>query len=409
MKLNKLYLLLLPLLVSFFEKEKIVVDAAATQDFYRTIETDAEGWVWDGFEAFENVQASKSWEHGTFEKNKTGTYKFKGTDISILGYKGLVGGTIEVDIDGNKETVSLTSSKDFYQQELYTKNNLADDWHTLTITSLEEGKWHCIDAIRVNMNKEAYLENYNLALVGNIMCSVMNPTGGGNHDINVIRNEKYYEVGTSGCGPAQYDSFNGSGRGYFYVGFVFEEEIPFSKLVFQEGDTWFDGGWFSDGDIKVEVRHNGSWTTVSLKERVNYPTSDRREDFGVSCEIYTFDFETIVGDAIRLIGMTGGSSNFVSIAQIEVYSNPDAKTLHTGYDYKEACIFEVKEELPGGDTSDTPSEEPSVEPSETPSEEPSEEPTEPVKKGCKGATTSSSIIALLSIASLVLSKKRKNK
>ena len=407
MKLSKLYLLTLPLLLSFAQSEEITVNAESKQDFYRTIETDAEGWEWNGFEAFENVDASKSWEHGTFEKNKTGTYRFKGTDIKILGYKGLVGGSIEVDIDGNKETVSLSASSDQYQQLLYSSYNLSDDWHTITITSLEDGKWHCIDAIQVNMNKEAYLENYNLALVGNIMCSVMNPTGGGNHDINVIRNEKYYEVGTSGCGPAQYDSYNGSGRGYFYVGFVFEEEIPFSKLVFQEGDTWFDGGWFADGDIKVEVRHNGSWTAVTLNERLNYPSSDNRADFGVSCEIYTFNFETITGDAIRLIGMSGGSSNFVSIAQIEVYSNPDALTLHTGYDYKAACIFEANKQTPDGDTSETPSEEPSVEPSEQPSTEPNE-PTPPTpKKGCKG-TASTTLIALASLAGILFIKRKKN-
>ena len=87
MKLNKLYLLILPLLMSFVQKEEIVVSADEKQDFYRTIETDAEGWTWNGFEAFENVEASKSWEHGTFEKNNTGTYRFKGTDINILGYK----------------------------------------------------------------------------------------------------------------------------------------------------------------------------------------------------------------------------------------------------------------------------------------------------------------------------------
>lgn len=390
MKVNKLFLLILPLLFALFSNNGVSANADdGIQDFYRKIETDANGWVWDGFELFENTDASRCWEHGTFEANKTGTYRFKGNSLSIVGYKGVAGGSIEVDIDGETEEVSLEGIQDSYQNILYTSAELSDDWHTLTITSLEEGKWHCIDAIIVNINKEAYLQNYNLAQVGKIICSVMNPTGGGNKDINVIRNEKIYEVGTSGCGPAQYDSFNGSGKNYFYIGFEFEEEIPFSKFVFQEGDTWFDGGWFANGDIKVEVRQDGIWTPVELIEEVNYPKSNLRKDFGVSCEIFTFKFETIEGDAIRLIGLSGGSSNFVSIAQVEVYSNAEALTLHNGYNYKDACVFEIEsEENPpvGGDdnTNDSDNSE----------------------KGC-GGTIIPSLIVIAPAALVLLIKKRK--
>ena len=128
------------------------------------------------------------------------------------------------------------------------------------------------------------------------------------------------------------------------MGYSFAEELPFSKLVFQEGDTWFDGGWFSDGDIKVQVRKDGAWKDVTLTEPVGYPVSDAREDFGQSCEIYTFSFEKTAGDAIRLIGMTGGTSNFVSVSQIEVYAEADAKTLEQGYDYRAATVYELEEE-----------------------------------------------------------------
>ena len=124
------------------------------------------------------------------------------------------------------------------------------------------------------------------------------------------------------------------------MGYAFKEEIPFSKLVFQEGDTWVDGGWFSDGDVKVQVRKNGTWKDVELQKPTGYPSSDVREDFGQSCEVYTFVFDTITGDAIRLIGMTGGTSNFVSVSQIEVYSNANAMTLSEGYNYRKATIYE---------------------------------------------------------------------
>lgn len=402
MNMKKLFILII--LLGVLVLPKTLVNAAeGVQEFYRTIETDSEGWTWNGFELVENYEASKFWEHGTFEKGKTGVYRFKGTDLHIIGYKGIVGGSIEVDIDGKKEIVSLAGEKDEYQSVLYTNNELTFDWHTLTITSLEDGKWHAIDAIKVNIDKEAYFENYNLAQVGKIISSVMNPTGGGNHDINVIRNEKIYDVGTSGCGPSQYDSFNGSGKNYFFVGFQFDEEIPFSKLVFQEGDTWFDGGWFANGDIRVEVRQNGIWSTVVLKEDINYPNSNERKDFGVSCEIYTFTFDTMVGDAIRLIGLAGGSSNFVSIAQIEVYSNQDALTLHGGYDYRDACVFEIKTEEPPVD--DTPTDNPSGDlPTDNPGENPNENNSQ--DNGCGGSIVPS-LIAIIPVVLVLFVKKRK--
>ena len=402
MNMKKLFILII--LLGVLVLPKTLVNAAeGVQEFYRTIETDSEGWSWNGFELVENYEASRSWEHGTFEKGKTGVYRFKGTDLHIIGYKGIVGGSIEVDIDGKKEIVSLAGEKDEYQSILYTNNELTFDWHTLTITSLEDGKWHAIDAIKVNIDKEAYLKNYNLAQVGKIISSVMNPIGGGNHDINVIRNEKIYDVGTSGCGPSQYDSFNGSGKNYFFVGFQFDEEIPFSKLVFQEGDTWFDGGWFANGDIRVEVRQNGIWSTVVLKEDVNYPNSNERKDFGVSCEIYTFTFDTMVGDAIRLIGLAGGSSNFVSIAQIEVYSNQDALTLHGGYDYRDACAFEVKTEEPPVD--DTPTDNPGDDlPTDNPGGNSNENNNQ--DNGCGGSIVPS-LIAISPVILVLFVKKRK--
>lgn len=312
-----------------------------TQNYYRTVESDAEGWTWNGFDLIENDKASRNWEHGTYSAGGTGEYRFKGDAIEIITCTLPDGGRLKVEIDGqDKGTVSLYSEAEIYRNTVASFTDLGAGWHNLKITSTDDDKWHAVDAIKVNISKDVYVENYNLALIGDIICSVPNPTGGGNRDLNVIRNEKIYPVGTSGAGPAQYDSMCGSGRGYFYMGYSFKEEMTFSKLVFQEGDTWFDGGWFSDGDVKVQVCQNGTWKDVNLQKQTGYPSSDKREDFGQSCEIYTFVFDTITGDAIRLIGMTGGSSNFVSVSQIEVYAKADALTLADGYDYRKATVYE---------------------------------------------------------------------
>lgn len=317
------------------------------QHYYRMVETDAEGWTWEGFSLIENDKASRNWEHGTYSAGATGEYRFKGKALEIVGCLSPSGGSLSVEIDGvDKGSISLHSDETRYRAVLGSYDGLTEDWHTVRLISEEEGKWHAVDGIRVDMPKDVYIANYNLALVGDIICSVPEPTGGGNRDLNVVRNEKIYPVGTTGAGPAQYDSFCGSGRGYFYMGYSFAEELPFSKLVFQEGDTWFDGGWFAEGDIKVQVRCGGTWTDVELTAPVGYPVSDSREDFGQSCEIYTFSFEETKGDAIRLIGMTGGTSNFVSISQIEVYAYGDAQTLAEGYDYRKATVYELQDNHP---------------------------------------------------------------
>ncbi len=396
--------------ISAWNKPATVSAATATR-YLKSVETDAEGWSWNGFTLVANEQASRVWETGTYSASATGEYRYKGDYLEIYGYKGPEGGEISVEIDGVAiETLSLKASADTYKA-LLGSYETSYGWHTLKITSLTEGKWHSIDYIKIDIGKEAYCANYNLALVGNILCSVMHPTGGGNRDLNVVRNEKVYEVGVSGVGPLQYDSYNGSGRGYFYMGYTFTEELTFSRLVFQEGETWFDGGWFADGDVKVQVQTNSGWKDVTLVSPVNYPVSDTRADFGQNCEIYTFDFEPIAGKAIRLIGMSGGSSNFVSVAQIEVYSNRDALTLHGGYDYKNAVVFEPQikpvDEDPGQSSSSSqPSSE--TQSAEKSSAQSAASQTPAEQGGCNGTAGAAALSSLFCLAAATAFIKRKN-
>lgn len=328
------------------------VQAETPIKFMRSVETDAEGWTFVGFDPIENDNASRSFEHGTFSAGATAEYKFKSDRIELFGYKGPIGGSLKIEIDGkDKETVSLDGAEDAYKSKIASYELDSDAWHTLKITSATDGKWHAIDYVNVALDKAVYEKYYNLALVGDIICSVPNPTGGGNKDLNVIRNEKYYAVGTS-AGPLQYDSFHNSGREIFYMGYSYSTDMTFAKLVFQEGATWATGGWFADGEISVQVRSGGSWKTVETTKPVGYPVGDAQSDFGENCETYTFEFEPITGDAIRIYGMTGGTENFVSVAQIEVYGACDVKTIAEGWDYKQAVHYEVGgNRLPDGDGS----------------------------------------------------------
>ena len=76
-----------------------------------------------------------------------------------------------------------------------------------------------------------------------------------------------------------------------------------------------------------------------------------------------------------------------------MYSNQEALTLHGGYNYKDACAFEIfKEEPP------VEEENPDVDLDENDNQE----------KGCFGAV-STSLMAITPIALVVFIKKRKNK
>lgn len=59
------------------------------------------------------------------------------------------------------------------------------------------------------------------------------------------------------------------------MGYDFDDILTFSKLVFQEGDHWADGGWFQNASsLKIQVRNGGEWTNVPLLNDPGYPASD---------------------------------------------------------------------------------------------------------------------------------------
>src|SRR5262249_62002596 len=84
-------------------------------------------------------------------------------------------------------------------------------------------------------------------------------------------------------------------------------------VVFQEGINFFDGGWFDT--LTVQVRQNGVWTNVAnLVSTPPYPPND-----AVNYETYTLTFDDTVGDGIRIDGAPGGSADFISVGELEVY------------------------------------------------------------------------------------------
>jgi hypothetical protein len=122
-------------------------------------------------------------------------------------------------------------------------------------------------------------------------------------------------VGTNNSSQ-QYDSWDGDNAATEdWIGYTFSSAKTFTKVVFQEGMHFGDGGWFTAAPT-VQVRQNGTWVTVS--NRVVTPAYPGNN--GTSFESFTITFTQIQGDAIRLYGTPAGSAQFISVGELEVYA-----------------------------------------------------------------------------------------
>jgi hypothetical protein len=148
---------------------------------------------------------------------------------------------------------------------------------------------------------------------GTPIASVMNPTGGGNHDIGVIRDGVFPPVGSQNSFQ-QYDTYNGTTRTSEWIGYQFSSQHSFVKVVFQEGKHFWDGGWFTN--MRVQVRQGGAWIDVAgATVSPTYPGNN-----WVSYETFTFTFPAVSGDGLRIFGAPGGGVSFISVGEIRVFS-----------------------------------------------------------------------------------------
>ena len=170
-----------------------------------------------------------------------------------------------------------------------------------------------------------------LTQLGEIIARVPNPTGGGNYDLEVIRDGVKPAVGTS-VDLEQYDSYDGNTLATEdWIGYSYTSYYSFRRVVFQEGIHFFDGGWFDD--LIVQVRQDGVWTAVTgLVATPAYAGNN-----GVNYETYVLDFDLAVGDGIRLYGTPGGSSGFISVGELEVFAGRPANCGDGTIDSDEQC------------------------------------------------------------------------
>ena len=153
-----------------------------------------------------------------------------------------------------------------------------------------------------------------LTTAGTIVAAVTAPTGGGNHNIAIIRDGDKPPVGTN-ASNRQYDTYDGDNiAAEDWIGYTYPRPQGFTRIVFQEGMHFINGGWFES--LTAQVRQNGTWVTIApVTITPPYPGYDN----DVSFESYTLDFPLVMGDGIRIDGVPGGSSDFISVGELEVY------------------------------------------------------------------------------------------
>ena len=164
-----------------------------------------------------------------------------------------------------------------------------------------------------------------LTQLGAVIARVTAPlSGGGSPDIEIIRDgDKPPTNPTATADPTrQYDTYDGfNAAAEDWIGYSFASSQTFTRVVFQEGTHYWDGGWFDS--LTVQVRQGGVWVEVSgLSISPAYPAADN----GLAFETYTLSFAPIEGEAIRLFGAPGGLSEFISVAELDVFGVGDGTT-----------------------------------------------------------------------------------
>lgn len=320
-------------------------------EYSRKVPVKDKGWTHDGFEKIYNPEIEGKIGYVSIKSGAKLTYTFDGSSVGVSAMLCPGGGRVEIYVDGiSYGTASLkTDPADgasgsvsvCYGQTIKKIRGLSEGSHVLEIIALDEGKQHLIEYASIACSKAeylSYLEEYyaslpagtNLAQVKGVkvICSVMTPGpgSGGNPSVSVINDGKYFTDFSNL--KQQYDTFLGfDNAGKLveknfddYFGFTYDAELTFGKVIFHEGGHWNGGGWFANGDVRVEVLTDDGWVNAEYSIDKPYPVGNTLADFGPFGETYTFTLKNKTkGKGIRIIGTPGGSQKLASCAEMEVY------------------------------------------------------------------------------------------
>lgn len=139
------------------------------------------------------------------------------------------------------------------------------------------------------------------------------PIGGGNWDPEVMRDGDFPPVGSDDS-QRQFDTYHAGDQGTLdWVGYVFNEPKPITRLIYQEGKHFFDGGWWELLVVQHQTAPNVWVDTLGVTITPAYAG-----DNGINFETYDIDFPTVNATGVRLIGRPGGSARFISVGELRV-------------------------------------------------------------------------------------------
>ncbi|HXI58087.1 MAG TPA: PKD domain-containing protein [Polyangia bacterium] len=159
-----------------------------------------------------------------------------------------------------------------------------------------------------------------LTAAGTPIALINAPNGGGSKSLAVISDGVFPAEGSTDM-TVQYDTYTGdTARQEDWIGYQFAVAQTFGALTYQEGIHFSDGGWWSS--LKVQVRQSGVWVDAGgLLVSPAYAGAG-----GNNYKTYNLKFSSIVGDAIRLDGVPGGSARFISVGELRVIGGSSGGT-----------------------------------------------------------------------------------
>ena len=229
--------------------------------------------------------------------------------------------------------------------------------------------------------------------------------GGGSKDLATI-NDGYIPV-EGDTYDKQFDTVNNVGKWepYHeeYIGYEFPGTYTVEYVEFHEGGNFFDGGFFSDGEIWLEALVNGEWTRIDGDVSPEYKYGETQEDMKPDYETYTLTPKTPVScDGIRVSGCAGGSAYFISCGELIVKATVAEAPAETeaAAPETEAAPIETEAETEAETTAPETVEETVV-------SEKTDENAEKAPQTADLALVSAAVAAVSSLGAYVVSKKRR--
>jgi hypothetical protein len=110
------------------------------------------------------------------------------------------------------------------------------------------------------------------------------------------------------------DSWTGEAKTEDWWGFIWATPVNLNTLVYTTGTTFPDGGWFDD--VRVEIRRGSQWIAASNIQ----VTPAYAHDASIAAHTtFTFGFDEIWGDGVRLVGTPGGPSHFTTLSALAAF------------------------------------------------------------------------------------------